>query len=104
MKLIPQRIPLYFIANLHALTTIRDQLVQELADGNIDWLVMTSPGIAKALNKLLGEQLSTIKTATISSLTSNAVRELGWQVGAEAETATTEGIIAAIVEATQNQR
>ena len=93
------------VAYEHLDETVADpEVLEELAEGNIDWLVMTSPGIAKALDKLLGKQISKVKTATISPLTSQAVRELGWQVAAEAETATSEGIVAAIINATRTQR
>ena len=85
-------------------TTANPEVLEELAEGNIDWLVMTSPGIARSLDKLLGKHLSKVKTATISPLTSQAVRALGWQVAAEAETATSEGIVAAIVNEAQAQR
>jgi uroporphyrinogen III methyltransferase/synthase len=64
----------------------------------IDWIVVTSPAIAKAALALFGERMRHWKTASISPLTSAALREAGCPVTAEAATATADGIVAAMAD------
>ena len=77
--------------------------VERIANGEVDWLTMTSPRIVRSLMAHLPDsakaQLGTrTKLASISPLTSAAARECGLQVTAEACTASTDAVIDAMLE------
>lgn len=73
--------------------------VQERLQANeVDWVTLTSPAIARSVARLFGDHLQQIKTASISPLTSAALRELGYTPTTEAQEYTMAGVIAAIVE------
>ena len=71
--------------------------------GEIDYVTLTSSNIARALQATLDEtardriRRSEIALVSISPVTSTTIRELGWSVAAEATTATTAGVIEALV-------
>jgi uroporphyrinogen III methyltransferase/synthase len=69
-----------------------------LAACPIDWIVVTSPAIAKAATALWGDRMHHWKIASISPLTSAALRDAGFRPTVEAATATAEGIVAAMTE------
>ena len=79
--------------------TAAPEIVAKAAENEIDWVTVTSSAIAHSLVKLLGADLHQIKIATISSLTSQTVKELGFPVAAEAKEATNDGILQAILSA-----
>lgn len=86
------------VAYLNEDVTELDDDVKELLEaGEIDWITMTSSAIARSCCQLLGEQLRSIKIASISPLTSQTLRELGFEPTVEAVDYTTEGIVAAIL-------
>ncbi len=70
-----------------------------LREGRIDWITVTSSAIAGALVKMFGDDLRRAKLATISPITSGALRERGYEPAAEAGQYTMEGLAAAIVAA-----
>jgi uroporphyrinogen III methyltransferase/synthase len=77
-------------------------VVREIESGQIDWICLSSPSIARALHRLLPpaarQQIGkAARIASISPVTSAAARELGLPVDAEAETYTWDGIMEAIV-------
>lgn len=78
------------------------ELIDHLRRGEIDFITLTSSNIARSLVKQLDEtcleriRQGQIKLVTLSSVTSDAVRELGLPIGAEAEEATMEGILRAL--------
>jgi uroporphyrinogen III methyltransferase/synthase len=80
----------------------------QLQAGEIDYIVLTSSNIARALVRLVDDatrerlRAGTPKLVTISPVTSAAVRELGLPVAAEAEEYTSEGVIAVLVEVSRN--
>ena len=79
-------------------------IVRGIEAGEVDWLCLSSPSIARALHRLLPaaarDQIGrTTRIASISPVTSAAARELGMPVHAEAETYTWEGILEALVAA-----
>lgn len=82
----------------------RSEAIDRLDDGDrdlldscpIDWIVVTSPAVAEACRALFGDRLDRWRIATISPLTSAAVRRLGGTVAAEAEEASAAGIAAAL--------
>lgn len=69
-----------------------------LREGKIDWITVTSSAIARSLARMFGEQLRRVKLASISPVTSQTLRELGYQPAAEAKEYTLAGLIASLVE------
>jgi uroporphyrinogen III methyltransferase/synthase len=72
-----------------------------LAAGEVDWITVTSPAIARRLHALMPDEArprigARTRLASLSPLTSATIRELGWVVGAEAPTATWASLVAAI--------
>ena len=67
-----------------------------MASGQVDWTIVTSSAIAQSLVRLFGESLRKSKLATISPITSAALRELGYEPAVEAQEYTTTGIVTAI--------
>lgn len=79
-----------------------DEVVQRLAEGDIDWVTLTSSAITRRLHELLPPDIrgavgKRVRFASISPVTSEAARELGWNVQAEAEVFTWEGLVAALL-------
>ena len=72
-------------------------LAASLDRRSADWIVLTSPAIASSAIRLFGDQLDASRIATISPLTSQAVRQAGREPTVEAAAATIEAIVAAIV-------
>ena len=77
------------------------EVLDRIQTGSVDWITLTSSATADRLYSLLPPELRTsphpgIRLATISPVTSEAVRRCGWTVSAEAEVATWEGVVAAI--------
>jgi uroporphyrinogen III methyltransferase/synthase len=79
-------------------------VLASLRRGEIDYVTLTSSNIARAFITSLDEvsrtrlQTGEVKLATISAITSEEVRKLGMPVAAEAAEATSEGVIAALVQ------
>jgi len=70
-----------------------------LAAGQIDWVTVTSSSIAVALARFFGDDLRRCRLASISPVTSSALRELGLAPAAEAREYTLLGLARAILEA-----
>lgn len=68
-----------------------------LSEGHIDWVTVTSSAIARSLANMFAGQLASARLASISSLTSQTLRELGYEPAAEAQQATTADLVAAIL-------
>jgi len=67
-----------------------------LAAGQIDWITVTSSSIARSLASLFGDKLRQSKLASISPITSNTLKELGYEPAVEAKQYTMPGLAAAI--------
>jgi uroporphyrinogen III methyltransferase/synthase len=81
-------------------------VLERIEAGQVDWIGLSSPSIARALRELFTlqalEQLGqSTRLASISPVTSAAAREVGLPIAAEATTYTWEGIFDAIVMAEQ---
>ena len=80
-------------------------LAQErLQQGSLDWITVTSSAIARRLHKLLPAEArdligTRIRLASISPITSETLRELGWPVAVEAPTFTWPALVQALVAA-----
>jgi uroporphyrinogen III methyltransferase/synthase len=78
-------------------------LLEQLSQGRIDYVTLTSSNIARGLVKALSPtglgpfRDGTVRLVSISPVTSAAVRDLGLPVAAEAVEYTTDGVVAALV-------
>jgi uroporphyrinogen III methyltransferase/synthase len=78
-------------------------LLEALARREIDYVTVTSSNIARAFVRFLDEDCKQalasgqVKVVSISPVTSAAVRELGFPVAAEADEATAEGVVRALI-------
>ncbi len=71
--------------------------------GRIDWLTVTSSAIARSLANLFGDDLRKTRLASISPITSETLRRLGYEPAVEAQEYTLPGIVQAIVNAEQQR-
>jgi uroporphyrinogen III methyltransferase/synthase len=72
------------------------QIAAALTDGQISWITVTSSAIAQSLARLFGESLRRARLASISPITSETLRKLGFEPAAEATVYTMEGVVKAI--------
>jgi uroporphyrinogen III methyltransferase/synthase len=77
------------------------EVIREIESGQIDWLCLSSPSIARSLHRLLSpaarEQIGkTTRVASISPVTTAAAAEMGLPAHVEATTYTWDGILEAI--------
>jgi uroporphyrinogen III methyltransferase/synthase len=72
------------------------EIAERMAAGKIDWTTVTSSAIAASLVKLFGETLRRTRLVSISPITSQTLRGLGFEPAAEATEYTMAGIVAAI--------
>ena len=78
------------------------ETLERLASGMIDWIGLSSPSIARGVARLAadsGASLDSTRLASISPVTSQAARDAGLQVSAEAVNYTWDGLLEAIVAA-----
>jgi uroporphyrinogen III methyltransferase/synthase len=73
------------------------EVAELLAAGRVDWVTVTSSSIARALAAMFGPALRRSSLASISPVTSDVLRELGYPPAAEASTYTMEGLVASII-------
>ena len=78
--------------------TADPQIAAAVSAGRVDWVTVTSSAIARAIVGLFGEQLRKARLASISPVTSQTLRELGYPPAAEATQYTMAGLVAAILE------
>lgn len=76
-----------------------DDVARALAEGEVDWIAVTSVATARSLVRLHGPNLETARLASISPLTTAALQELGCSADAEAMPATVDGLVDAITDA-----
>ena len=77
------------------------EVIAQFRNHEIDWVPLSSPSIARAMARLIPEEIrqdAAFKIATISPVTSEAAREVGFKVDAEATNYTWPGILDAISE------
>lgn len=67
-----------------------------LAAGRVDWITVTSSAIARSLVRLFGDDLRRAGLASISPITSDALRELGHEPAVEAARYTMDGLVEAL--------
>ena len=71
-------------------------VAEQLVKGTIDWITVTSSAIAGSLHRLFGEKLHRSRLASISPITSAALRRLGYEPAVEAREYTMGGLVEAI--------
>ncbi|MGC4007359.1 MAG: uroporphyrinogen-III synthase [Pirellulales bacterium] len=79
--------------------TPNPEIVERLAAGEFDWCTVTSSAIARSLVRLFGDALRHTKLASISPITTATLRELGYDIAAEATEYTMPGVTEAILRA-----
>ena len=72
-------------------------LAEQLAAGEFAWVTVTSSAIARGLVRMFGESLRHTRLVSISPVTSDTLRELGFEPAAEATTYTIEGLVRAML-------
>jgi uroporphyrinogen III methyltransferase/synthase len=72
------------------------EVVELLASGRVDWVTVTSSSIARSLVAMFGPALAKSRLASISPVTSDVLRQLGYPPAAEASRYTMPGLVAAI--------
>lgn len=72
-------------------------VAQTLESGRIDWITVTSSAIARSLVRLFGPALGRARLASISPITSQTLRELGWTPTVEAREYTMDGLVEAVL-------
>jgi uroporphyrinogen III methyltransferase / synthase len=75
------------------------QVQSALSDGLVDWVTVTSSAIAQSAASLFGTDLGRVKLASISPITSDTLRSLGYEPTAEATDYTMEGVVDAVLRA-----
>jgi len=73
------------------------EIATQLDAGQIDYISVTSSAMARSLVALFGEQLNKTRLASISPITSETLRELGFEPALEAEAYTMPGLVQAII-------
>jgi uroporphyrinogen III methyltransferase/synthase len=74
------------------------EVVAALKEEKITWTTVTSSAIARSLVNLFPQQLHKTRLATISSVTTATLEQFGYTVTAEADEATMEGVVQAIID------
>jgi uroporphyrinogen III methyltransferase/synthase len=86
-----------------------DSVVERITAGTIDWITLTSPAITARLYELLppearGHIGREIRLASLSPVTTEAARALGWTVAAEAAEFTWDGLVRSIIDQVAKER
>ncbi|TWU35897.1 uroporphyrinogen-III C-methyltransferase [Novipirellula artificiosorum] len=76
-----------------------DAKILELAsDGKIDWITVTSSATAENLHRMFGASIKHSRVASLSPVTSETLRSLGYTVDAEANPYTMQSLVQKILE------
>ncbi len=67
--------------------------IERMRRGEVDWTTVTSSAIARSLVRLFGDVLRQTRLVSISPITSDTLRELGFPPALEAKTASMDGIV-----------
>ncbi|WP_250846644.1 uroporphyrinogen-III C-methyltransferase [Aquisphaera insulae] len=83
--------------------TIPPTVLDRISEGSVDWITVTSSAMAERLFGLLPEEARARirdghpRLASLSPVTSDTIRRLGWPVALEASTYTWDGLIGALI-------
>jgi uroporphyrinogen III methyltransferase/synthase len=81
----------------HDVASADPEILRRLQRGQVDWITVTSSAIARSLVHLFGSDLRQAKLASISPITTGVLRELGFEITAEASRYTMGGVVDAIL-------
>ena len=73
------------------------EVAELLGAGRVDWVTVTSSSIARSLAAMFGDALGKSRLASISPVTSDVLRQLGYPPAAEASPYTMPGMVEAII-------
>ena len=73
------------------------EVERRLSTRGIDWIIVTSSAIARATASLVPEAMQNSKLVSISPITSDTLRDLGYEPTVEAKVYTMDGIVEAIL-------
>ncbi|MDR2172496.1 MAG: uroporphyrinogen-III synthase [Planctomycetaceae bacterium] len=73
--------------------TAKSEIIEAMQSGQIDWVTATSPAIAESLVNMFGNLLNKTKIISISPLTTQKLKKLGFPPKKEAKQTTKEAII-----------
>jgi len=79
-------------------TEVSSEVQRQIESSGFDWVIVTSSAIARATAQLVPEVMKSSNIVSISPITSDTIRELGYEVTVEAKVYTMDGIVAAILE------
>jgi uroporphyrinogen-III synthase len=82
----------------------RERLRALFRDGLLDLVTLASPSAAEGLLDLAGPDVLAVPAAVIGPVTAEAARALGYQVVAEAEPHTAEGLVSAVAKWASDSR
>lgn len=74
----------------------RPEILAEMLAGRVDWVTVTSSAIAQSVVRLYGDALRRTRLVSISPLTSETLKTLGFPPAAEAKMATIDAVIDAL--------
>ena len=77
-------------------TGFEPAVLESLPDAGRCWITLTSAAIVEAAVRLFGERMRSWRIASLSPVTTAALRRFGLEPDAEAEAATAEDLVAAI--------
>ncbi len=94
------QVPVYRNADAESLPA---EVIERIRNGTIDWITLTSSAITARLHDLLPDSARErvgrdVRLASLSPVTSETARKLGWSVAVEAAEYTWEGLVRALVE------
>ncbi len=93
------------VAYQHGDVTEPDETIQQsLQQKKVDWVLVTSPAIARSLHRMFPESLQHAKLASLSPAVTATLTELGLSAAVTAKQPTLNSLIESIVHAEQETR
>jgi uroporphyrinogen III methyltransferase/synthase len=80
-------------------TELPPDVKARIESGSLNWIGLSSPSIARGVQRLLADAAGKVKFASISPVSTAAANEAGLEVDAEATTYTWDGIFEAVIAA-----
>ncbi|QDU74834.1 Uroporphyrinogen-III C-methyltransferase [Bremerella volcania] len=78
-------------------TQVSPEVQRQMESTGFDWVIVTSSAIARATAQLVPEVMKSSNIVSISPITSDTIRQLGYEVTVEAKVYTMDGIVEAIL-------